>query len=125
LQRYLADRFRQIHDTEVPTDPATQARLLQAAEQAKIALSENAFITVREPFLVSRSKLPAPGWGILAGRLALSPDGLMGLSNLLKNIDSSFNAPRCLNGLLQPLGVFTVARFSQNLGNGSPKGGDV
>jgi molecular chaperone DnaK len=56
LQRYLADRFRQIHDTEVPTDPATQARLLQAAEQAKIALSENAFITVREPFLVSKGE---------------------------------------------------------------------
>jgi molecular chaperone DnaK len=54
LQRHLADRFLQIHGVEVPTDPATQARLLMAAEQAKINLSENAFTTVREPFLVSQ-----------------------------------------------------------------------
>lgn len=56
LQRHLADRFLQIHDTEVPSDAATQARLLQAAEQAKIALSEHAFTTVREPFLVSQGE---------------------------------------------------------------------
>lgn len=56
LQRYLADRFLQIHDTEVPNDAATQARLLQAAEQAKIVLSEHAFTTVREPFLVSKGE---------------------------------------------------------------------
>jgi molecular chaperone DnaK len=54
LQRHLADRFRQIHDTEVPNDPIIQARLMRAAEQAKIALSEHAFTTVREPFLVSQ-----------------------------------------------------------------------
>lgn len=56
LQRYLADRFRQLHEAEVPNDAATQARLLQAAEQAKIALSEHAFTTVREPFLVSKGE---------------------------------------------------------------------
>lgn len=56
LQRYLTDRFLQIHDAEVPNDAATQARLLQAAEQAKIALSEHAFTTVREPFLVSQGE---------------------------------------------------------------------
>jgi molecular chaperone DnaK len=56
LQRHLADRFLQLHDTEVPNDAATQARLLQAAEQAKIALSEHAFTTVREPFLVSQGE---------------------------------------------------------------------
>jgi len=54
LQRHLSDRFLQAHGVEVPTDPATQARLLMAAEQAKIDLSANAFATVREPFLVSQ-----------------------------------------------------------------------
>jgi len=44
----------QSHNVEVPTDAATQARLLIAAEQAKIDLSANAFTTVREPFLVSQ-----------------------------------------------------------------------
>jgi molecular chaperone DnaK len=56
LQRYLADRFFQIHNTEAPDNAATQARLLQAAEQAKIALSEHAFTTVREPFLMSQGE---------------------------------------------------------------------
>ena len=56
LQRHLADKFSQIHDIEMPGDAATQARLLQAAEQAKIALSENAFVTVREPFLASKGE---------------------------------------------------------------------
>ena len=53
LQRHLADRFVQIHDRELPDDAAVQARLLQAAERTKISLSEQAFVTVREPFLVS------------------------------------------------------------------------
>lgn len=56
LQRHLADRFLQAHDTEVPNEAATQARLLRTAEQTKIALSENAFTTVREPFLVSKGE---------------------------------------------------------------------
>ncbi|MEO1404042.1 MAG: Hsp70 family protein [Cyanobacteria bacterium J06635_1] len=56
LQRHLVDRFLQAHDTDVPNDAVTQARLLHAAEQAKIALSDNAFTTVREPFLVSQGE---------------------------------------------------------------------
>lgn len=54
LQRHLAARFMQLHDTDVPDDAATQARLLRIAEQAKIDLSEKAFSMVREPFLVSQ-----------------------------------------------------------------------
>jgi molecular chaperone DnaK len=54
LQRHLSDRFVQIHDMTLPSDPVIQARLLRAAEQAKIELSEKAFITVREPFLASK-----------------------------------------------------------------------
>lgn len=56
LQRHLADKFLQAHDMPVPDDAATQARLLRAAEQVKIALSENAFAPVREPFLASKGK---------------------------------------------------------------------
>ena len=56
LQRHLADRFLQSHGTEVPNDAAIQARLLRAAEQAKVGLSENAFVTVREPFLASKGE---------------------------------------------------------------------
>ena len=56
LQRHLSDVFRQTHETTVPDDDSTQVRLLRAAEQAKIALSEHAFTTVREPFLASKGK---------------------------------------------------------------------
>ncbi len=51
LQIHLAQKFRQIHQVDVPEDPATQARLLQIAEQVKIDLSSHAFATVRETFL--------------------------------------------------------------------------
>jgi molecular chaperone DnaK len=54
LQLHLADRFRQIHQVDVPDDLATQARLLQVAEQVKIDLSSHAFATVRETFLGSK-----------------------------------------------------------------------
>ncbi len=54
LQLHLAERFRQIHQVDVPDDPATQARLLQVAEQVKIDLSSHAFATVRETFLGSK-----------------------------------------------------------------------
>jgi len=56
LQLHLADLFRQAHGVEVPSDDATQARLLRAAEQLKIDLSSHAFATVREAFLGSKGK---------------------------------------------------------------------
>ncbi|MGK7888333.1 MAG: Hsp70 family protein [Leptolyngbyaceae cyanobacterium] len=56
LQRYLGDRFRQANDMDVPDDAVTGARLRQAAETAKIALSENAFVKVREAYLASRGE---------------------------------------------------------------------
>jgi molecular chaperone DnaK len=56
LQRHLADKFLQLNDSELPSDAVTQARLLRAAEQAKIALSEHAFTTIREPFLASKGE---------------------------------------------------------------------
>ncbi|MGF1569077.1 MAG: Hsp70 family protein [Nodosilinea sp.] len=56
LMRHLADRFKQIHGVAVPEDAITQARLLRAAEAAKMALSDHSFVTVREPFLGSQGK---------------------------------------------------------------------
>ena len=56
LQLHLADRFRQTHSVDVPTDAVTQARLLRAAEQVKVDLSSHAFATVREAFLSSKGK---------------------------------------------------------------------
>ncbi len=56
LQLHLADLFRQKHNVAVPEEPTVQARLLRAAEQAKIELSEHVFTTIREPFLVSQNK---------------------------------------------------------------------
>ncbi len=56
LLRHLREQFRQDHGVEVPDEPAVEARLLRAAEQAKIALSEHAFTTVREPFLASKGQ---------------------------------------------------------------------
>jgi molecular chaperone DnaK len=54
LQRYLTDKFQQDHGESVPNDPTIEARLLRAAEAAKIELSEHGFVAVREPFLVSQ-----------------------------------------------------------------------
>jgi molecular chaperone DnaK len=53
LQLHLADCFRQLNDVDLPDDPLVQARLLRAAEQVKVELSNNAFTVVREPFLVN------------------------------------------------------------------------
>lgn len=56
LQLYLADQFHQTHGVSVPDDPATQARLLRAAEQIKVTLSSHAFAPVREAFLGGKGK---------------------------------------------------------------------
>ncbi|NJP12107.1 MAG: Hsp70 family protein [Leptolyngbyaceae cyanobacterium RU_5_1] len=56
LQLHLADQFRQTHGVAVPDDPATQARLLRAAEQIKVTLSSHAFAPVQEAFLGSKGK---------------------------------------------------------------------
>ena len=56
LQLYLAELFRKEHSVDVPDDAGTNARLLRAAEQAKIHLSHHGFATVREAFLGSKDK---------------------------------------------------------------------
>nr|WP_218081829.1 Hsp70 family protein [Anthocerotibacter panamensis] len=54
LQVHLADIFYQEHGVVVPDDPQTQARLLHAAEQAKIHLSQHSFVAIREAFLATQ-----------------------------------------------------------------------
>lgn len=56
LQLHLKELFRQQHGIDVPDDAATNARLLRAAEQAKIDLSAHSFATVREAFLGSKGR---------------------------------------------------------------------
>lgn len=56
LQMHLADLFRQTHGVDVPDEAQITARLVQAAEQAKITLSHHGFATVREAFLASKGK---------------------------------------------------------------------
>jgi molecular chaperone DnaK len=57
LQLHLSELFRQTHQVAVPDNAVVQARLLRAAEKAKIDLSDHGFATVREPFLVSQGKM--------------------------------------------------------------------
>lgn len=58
LQRLLAERFAQAHGLTLPAEPALEARLLQAAERAKIQLSERPRVTVREAYLHSQGDTP-------------------------------------------------------------------
>jgi molecular chaperone DnaK len=51
LKGHLAGLFHKHNKAEIPEDAATQARLLQVAEQVKIELSSHAFATVREAFI--------------------------------------------------------------------------
>ncbi|NJL19635.1 MAG: Hsp70 family protein [Leptolyngbyaceae cyanobacterium SM1_3_5] len=56
LQLHLKRRFQQEHKIDLPDDPVINARLLSAAEQAKIELSTHSFTTVREAFLATKGK---------------------------------------------------------------------
>jgi molecular chaperone DnaK len=58
LQRLLAERFEQSHGAALPPDAALEARLLQAAERAKIQLSERSRVAVREAYLLSQGDTP-------------------------------------------------------------------
>jgi molecular chaperone DnaK len=58
LQRLLVERFEEANAVAVPRDPSVEARLLQAAERAKIELSEHCQVAVREAYLVSQGDTP-------------------------------------------------------------------
>ena len=58
LQRLLGERVEQEHGQPLPRDAALEARLLQAAERAKIELSERSRVAVREPYLFSQGDTP-------------------------------------------------------------------
>jgi molecular chaperone DnaK len=58
LQRLLVDRFEQAHGLSLPAEAVLEARLLQAAERAKIQLSERTRVMLREAFLHSQGDTP-------------------------------------------------------------------
>lgn len=58
LVDYLAERFMQEHGLDPRSDRKALARLLRAAEQAKITLSSQPFARVREEYLLSKGQRP-------------------------------------------------------------------
>jgi molecular chaperone DnaK len=58
LVDYLAERFLEEHDADPRLDPRALARLTRAAEEAKIALSSEPFVQVREEYLLIESGRP-------------------------------------------------------------------
>ncbi len=56
LKQYFKEKFLLQHQVEVAEDAATEARLLRAAEECKLNLSEKAFTTVREAYLGNKGK---------------------------------------------------------------------
>jgi molecular chaperone DnaK len=58
LAELLADRFQEENDIDPREDRRAWARLLDAAERAKIALSSRAFVTVKEEYLLTHAGIP-------------------------------------------------------------------
>lgn len=58
LARYLADWFEEEHGVDVWADSRARARLLRAAEQAKIELSTYPFAWVKEEYLITKDGVP-------------------------------------------------------------------
>jgi molecular chaperone DnaK len=58
LLEYLAAWFQDEHDLDPRKDPRARARLLRAAERAKIALSSQPFVRVREEYLMEKDHKP-------------------------------------------------------------------
>ena len=54
----LAERFQQAHDVDPRTDRRALARLTRAAEAAKISLSSQPFVRVREEYLMTEGGRP-------------------------------------------------------------------
>jgi molecular chaperone DnaK len=58
LVDFLAERFQEQHNIDPRADPRALARLIRAAESAKITLSSQAFARVREEYLISEGNRP-------------------------------------------------------------------
>ncbi len=58
LMNYLADQFQGEHGINPRSDLKARARLLRAAEEAKIRLSSEVFVRVQEEYLLERDGLP-------------------------------------------------------------------
>jgi len=56
LMDYLADRFAAEHDIDPRQEARARARLLRAAEKAKIGLSSQPYVRVREEFLMEKER---------------------------------------------------------------------
>ncbi|MEL4895838.1 Hsp70 family protein [Crocosphaera sp. Alani8] len=56
LKQYFEEKFLNSHKVEVTEEPAIEARLLRAAEECKLTLSEKTFTKVREAYLGSKGK---------------------------------------------------------------------
>lgn len=56
LKQYFKEKFRDSHKVELEEDPALEARLLRAAEECKLTLSEKTSTKVREAYLGSKGK---------------------------------------------------------------------
>ena len=55
---HVAEYFAREHGVDLRQDPRTHARLLQAAEQAKITLSDRPFAVVQESFVAEKDGAP-------------------------------------------------------------------
>ena len=58
LMEHLAQRFREEYGLDPRDDRKALARLTRAAEQAKIALSSQPFVQVREEYLMEKNRRP-------------------------------------------------------------------
>ena len=58
LADLLAQRFEEAHAIDVRDDVRAWARLLDAAEQAKIKLSSQTYVTVKEEYLITQNGVP-------------------------------------------------------------------
>jgi len=88
LAGFLAERFQQEHGVDPRGDPRATARLTRAAEQAKIALSDQPFTRVREEYLLTEGGRPAH----LDVEVARSDfEGLIGglLEGTLRSLDAA------------------------------------
>ncbi|MEZ6063781.1 MAG: Hsp70 family protein [Planctomycetaceae bacterium] len=58
LLDHICDGFQSKHGIDLRTNPVAKSRLLQAAEAAKIRLSDQAFVTVTEEFIAEKDGQP-------------------------------------------------------------------
>ncbi|MEX0819368.1 MAG: Hsp70 family protein [Pirellulaceae bacterium] len=58
LLNFVCDRFQDEHGVDLRDNPAARSRLLQAVEEAKKRLSDEAFTTIAEEFIATKDDAP-------------------------------------------------------------------